>query len=255
MVRPRRGDQAAPPPPVACASAPAPSVDAPNISAVRRPPPSAASSGRPAFPAASAPARSASSASDSQVLSMEVQEGTKRRGKQKKPPLLKQFRSPMVPMAVKSLGIKLIRGAIVGDEFYFTLRWGNAIVKYDWRNNCLSMINPPSSNTNDIALMEMEDNALGFACIEGSSLYLWSRNVKAEGSEEWMQCRHIELDGVIPVSNPNDEAFVVGSAEGLGVIFVTTGAGRVRKVAKPHVYFSVLPYMSFYTPEYRVKHR
>lgn len=67
----------------------------------------------------------------------------------------------------------------------------------------------------------------------------------------------IALEGMIPVSGPDDEAVVVDSAEGLGVIFVTTRAGlfifklksgRVRKVDEPEVYFSVLPYMSFYTP-------
>ena len=36
------------------------------------------------------------------------------------------------------------RGAVIGDEVYFTLRYGNAIVKYDWSRNCLSMINQPS---------------------------------------------------------------------------------------------------------------
>jgi hypothetical protein len=50
---------------------------------------------------------------------------------------------------------------------------------------------------------------------------------------------------------------VVGSAEGVGIVFVNTSAGlftfelksgRVRKVDEPGVYFSVLPYMSFYTP-------
>ncbi|TVU40861.1 hypothetical protein EJB05_14341, partial [Eragrostis curvula] len=109
-----------------------------------------------------------------------------------------------------------------------------------------------------MALMEMGDSTLGFACVEeGSNLYLWSRKVKSETAAEWMQCRVIKLDGVIPVANPEDEAFVVGSAEGVDVIFVTTTAGlfsfelksgRVRKVAEPNVYFSVLPYMSFYIP-------
>ena len=50
---------------------------------------------------------------------------------------------------------------------------------------------------------------------------------------------------------------MVGSAEGVGVIFISTGvglftielsSGKVRKVDEPADYFSVLPYMSFYTP-------
>lgn len=54
------------------------------------------------------------------------------------------------------------RGALVGDEIYFTLRWENAIVKYDWSKNCISMIDPPSHTAYFVTLMEMGDNALGF---------------------------------------------------------------------------------------------
>jgi len=105
--------------------------------------------------------------------------------------------------------------------------------------------------------MVMEDSSLGFACIEGSSLYLWSRKVNSEGAAEWVQCRVIELETIIPVVNSNDKPLVVGSAESVGLIFVSTGvglftieikSGRVMKVDGPGVYYSVLPYMSFYTP-------
>ena len=117
------------------------------------------------------------------------------------------------------------------------------------------MIKPPTQNTYYIALMAMEDGSLGFSCIEGSSLYLWSRKVNSEGAAEWVQCKVIELETIIPGSN--DLAIVVGFAEGVAVIFISTGvglftlelkSGRVRKVDEPEVYFSVLPYMSFYTP-------
>ncbi|PUZ68325.1 hypothetical protein GQ55_2G017400 [Panicum hallii var. hallii] len=151
------------------------------------------------------------------------------------------------------------RGAVIGDEVYFTLRHFNAIVKDDWSRNCLSMINPrsPSVLSNFIALMVMEDMSLGFAGIVGSSLYLWSRKANS-GAAEWVQCRVIELETIIPVANSKDKPLVVGSAEGVGVIFVSTGvglfaielsSGKVRKVDEPRVYFSVLPYMSFYTPD------
>ena len=117
------------------------------------------------------------------------------------------------------------------------------------------MIKPPTQNTYYIALMAMEEGSLGFSCIEGSSLYLWSRKVNSEGAAEWVQCKVIELETIIPGSN--DLAIVVGFAEGVGVIFISTGvglftielkSGRVRKVDKLEVYFSVLPYMSFCTP-------
>ena len=50
---------------------------------------------------------------------------------------------------------------------------------------------------------------------------------------------------------------MVGFAEGVGVIFITTGvglfmmelkSGRVKKIGKPRRNISILPYMSFYTP-------
>ncbi|KAK3126292.1 hypothetical protein QOZ80_7AG0554410 [Eleusine coracana subsp. coracana] len=149
------------------------------------------------------------------------------------------------------------RGALVGDEIYFTLRWNNAIIKYDWSKNCISMIDPPSHKAYFIALMEMEDNTLGFACVEGSSLHLWSRKVRSEGAAEWMLCRVIELDGRIPGAKSKGGASVVGYAEGVDVIFVSTPvglftfglkSGRVMKIDDAQVYFTVLPYMSFYTP-------
>ena len=150
------------------------------------------------------------------------------------------------------------RIAVIGDEVYFTLRSAHKIVKYNLPNNCLSMINPPPHTRSPIALMVMEDSSLGFACTESSTLYLWSRKVNSEAAAEWVKCRNIELETIVPVVDPDYQPFVVGSAEGVGVIFINTDAGlftlelksgRVRKVDEPAQYFSVLPYMSFYTPD------
>ncbi|XP_044951588.1 uncharacterized protein LOC123401804 isoform X1 [Hordeum vulgare subsp. vulgare] len=149
------------------------------------------------------------------------------------------------------------RVAVIGDAVYFTLRSAHQIVKYNLPNNCLSMINPPPHIVYPIALMVMEDSSLGFAWIDNSTLCLWSRKVNSEAASEWIQCRVIELKTIIPVVDPDYEPFVVGSAEGVGVIFMSTDVGlftvelkseRVRKVDEPGEYFSVLPYMSFYTP-------
>nr|CAB3451841.1 unnamed protein product [Digitaria exilis] len=158
------------------------------------------------------------------------------------------------------------RGVVIGDQIYFTIRMGNAIVKYDWGKNGLSMIDPPIAKVFHIALMAMEDSSLGFACIQNGSLYTWSRKVDSEGAVEWAIGRVIELEKMIPVAKPCDGPYVVGSAEGAGVIFISSGAtlfmiklnsGQVKKVDEAvdmkdvlgvGVYFSVLPYMSFYTP-------
>ncbi|KAJ1287602.1 hypothetical protein BS78_02G022500, partial [Paspalum vaginatum] len=150
------------------------------------------------------------------------------------------------------------RGALVGDAVYFTIRRDNTIVKYDWSKDSLSLVDPPPPPAYYVALIAMDNGSLGFACIEDSILYLWSRKVNSGGAAEWVQCWAIVLETIIPVAEPDDEPLVVGSAEGLGVIFVSTDAGlftiklssgQVKKVDKSDVYFSVLPYMTFYTPD------
>ena len=108
--------------------------------------------------------------------------------------------------------------------------------------------------------MDMEDSSLGLAGVDDStsSLHLWSRKVK--GAAKWVQSMVIDLEKAMPMANPRegDGAYVVGFTEGVGVIFVRTDAGLftlelksglVKKVDEFGVYFSVLPYMSFYTPD------
>ncbi|KAF7076833.1 hypothetical protein CFC21_081435 [Triticum aestivum] len=152
------------------------------------------------------------------------------------------------------------RGTLVGDAVYFTVRLGNAIVEYDLGKDRLNMIDPPPAARDVcyISLMAMDDSSLGFACIKGSSLCTWSRKVDTAEAAEWVQYRVIELEKTIPVANPDDKRFVVGFAEGAGVIFVSSGvglftiklnSGQVKKVDESEVSFSVLPYMSFYTPD------
>ncbi|CAL5076998.1 unnamed protein product [Urochloa decumbens] len=153
------------------------------------------------------------------------------------------------------------RATLVGNEMYFTMTQHTAIIgKYIWVKNCLSVVEPPPQATNSrwVSLMTMVDGSLGLAGAYDSRLYLWSRKVNSEGAAEWVVCRIIELKTKIPMENPSDRASVVGSAEGVGVIFVRTGVGlfivelkseRVRKVDEPGAYFSVFPYMNFYTPD------
>uniref|UniRef100_A0A8I7BB42 Uncharacterized protein n=1 Tax=Hordeum vulgare subsp. vulgare TaxID=112509 RepID=A0A8I7BB42_HORVV len=106
--------------------------------------------------------------------------------------------------------------------------------------------------------MAMEDSSLGLAGVQDFSLHLWSR--KVEGAAKWVQCMVIDLEKIMPMAKPlkGNGANVVGFAEGLGVIFIKAEgglfmielkSGLVKKVDEPGVYFSVLPYMSFYTPD------
>ncbi|KAI4982089.1 hypothetical protein ZWY2020_022581 [Hordeum vulgare] len=150
------------------------------------------------------------------------------------------------------------RVAVIGDAVYFTLQSVDKIIKYNLPNSCFSMINQPPHDLTPMTLMGMEDSSLGFACINNSSLCVWSRKVDSEAAAEWVQCRVIELEKIIPDVDLKWEPFVVGSAEGVGVIFISTDvglftielkSGRARKVDEPGQYLSVLPYMSFYTPD------
>ncbi|KAF8667353.1 hypothetical protein HU200_053029 [Digitaria exilis] len=120
---------------------------------------------------------------------------------------------------------RIERGTLIGDAMYFTIRLDNTIIKYERVQNCLSMINPPSKDVYYIALMAMEDDSLGFACTQGSSLYLWSMELKPKGAAEWVQRRVIKLETIIPAVNPSYDPLVVGSAEGVGFIFISTDAG------------------------------
>jgi hypothetical protein len=119
------------------------------------------------------------------------------------------------------------------------------------------LINPPERNEKGIVLMLTEDGLLRLSGIRGGfNLHLWSSKANAEG-ERWVQCRAIELQKLLPITNPFKRTFVTGFAECAGVIFVSTDIGafivelkteRARKVAEPRSYNPVIPFMSFCTP-------
>jgi hypothetical protein len=48
--------------------------------------------------------------------------------------------------------------------------------------------------------MEMEDSSLGLSGTEDSSLHIWSRKVNTEGAAEWVQCRVIDLEKIMPMA-------------------------------------------------------
>lgn len=113
----------------------------------------------------------------------------------------------------------------------------------------------PSRDADEISLMVMDESSLGFVFNKGSSLYLWSRKVNSEAPAEWVQCRVMELETIMPFLDPRIAPSVVGSAEGaifistvVGLFTVELKSGRVRKVGEFGDYVSVLPYMSFCTP-------
>nr|TKW30268.1 hypothetical protein SEVIR_2G024500v2 [Setaria viridis] len=151
-----------------------------------------------------------------------------------------------------------IASSHLGHIFYLANLPRDTILKYNLGRNCLSIINPPVEHDTHggIALMQMEDDLLGIAGVLCSKLCLWSRN--AEVVSGWVQFRVIELEPTLIPFRRSSSIKVASSAEGFGIIFVTTDvgvftlelkSGQVSKVAKPSlVPYTVFPFMSFYTP-------
>ncbi|TVU40778.1 hypothetical protein EJB05_14255, partial [Eragrostis curvula] len=115
--------------------------------------------------------------------------------------------------------------ALIGDELYFTLPQCVGILKYELGKDCLSVFDPPDMCGKHASLFQMEDGSLGLTSISGSSLHLWSRNVNPEGVVGWVQCRIIELEEILPIHDNCNRASIIGSAEDVGVTFVSTDLG------------------------------
>ncbi|KAL6647776.1 hypothetical protein ACP70R_015213 [Stipagrostis hirtigluma subsp. patula] len=152
--------------------------------------------------------------------------------------------------------VDIKRGALIGDEIYFTLTLGARILKYDLGKHCLSAIDSPDVYDWGAVVMQTKDSLLGLAGVRGSSLHLWSRKVNPKGVARWLLCRVIELEKLFP--DPCNRANVIGFAAGVQVIFISTDfgtftidlkSGRSRRVSNNGNYDNVVPVMSFYTPD------
>ncbi|CAN6356039.1 unnamed protein product [Urochloa humidicola] len=133
------------------------------------------------------------------------------------------------------------------------------------RNNAFSLIDLPDQCSRwNFAPMLTEDSSLGLADVRDSNLYLWSWKVNPEGVAEWVNYRVIKLQTLHCICNPFATNVIV-FAEGVDVIFMSTfvgmftvelRSGKMTKVGGTEDYDSVLPIMSFYTPDCgRGKHR
>ncbi|CAL5078045.1 unnamed protein product [Urochloa decumbens] len=158
------------------------------------------------------------------------------------------------------------RPTLVGDDdLYFRINICGIIVKYDLGKHCVSVLeDPPFRCHYNSVLMVTEDVLLGAAIIEGSSLRLWSREVKPKGAAVWIQRRVIELDTLIPSADSHsfNRQPATRFAEGLGTIFVSIDTGlfsidvkswRVKKVGEPTDCYKCIPFMSFYTPDFATR--
>ena len=73
--------------------------------------------------------------------------------------------------------------------------------------------------------MPTEDSLLGLASIENSRLCLRSLIVNGDAAPRWVTYRVIDLQTVLPVTVPINQAKVIGFAEGANVIFLATDVG------------------------------
>ncbi|KAM3279978.1 hypothetical protein ACQJBY_047019 [Aegilops geniculata] len=157
---------------------------------------------------------------------------------------------------------------LVDNALHFRLTYDNesvGILKYDLSSNCLSLIDVPLTRPAIVwpaILMAMEDGSLGLAHLDGLTLYLWSRQMNSNGVASWAQRRVIDLKELLPIQNPKERISVIGSVEGHDIIFVTIDLGiyeinlktlRWKKLWKRENFHSLIPYMSFYNRQERVR--
>ncbi|KAF7069454.1 hypothetical protein CFC21_075081 [Triticum aestivum] len=138
------------------------------------------------------------------------------------------------------------------------------ILKYDMSTNCLSLIDMPLVGpviADDVILMAMEDDSLGFAHVGGLILNLWSRHMGSDGVASWTQRTVININDILPIRNPKKRLRLIGSMEGTDIIFMTTDLGiykinlkslQWKKVWEGEKFQVFIPYMSFYNSQERV---
>ncbi|WVZ53930.1 hypothetical protein U9M48_004815 [Paspalum notatum var. saurae] len=158
------------------------------------------------------------------------------------------------------------RSALVGNALYFVFEGNKTILEYDLGPRAMSVIELPREQTQPfiklfgpVELTTTVDGRLGFARVEKSRLCVWS--MEEAGGARWALRQAIELEKVLPLpAKWTSKIFLAGSAEGVGVIFVTVEdqlftvdlrrCGQATKIYE-HLRLSnamVVPYMSFFFP-------
>lgn len=149
------------------------------------------------------------------------------------------------------------RSVLVENILYIPL--GTKIMGYDTANQQLGVINTPSGYKGLGALMTAEDGMqgkLGLAVVQESQVHLWFRPVGLNEAIAWKKDRVIDLETLLPIRGLTTNPNVVGSADGVAVIFISTDVGlftielksdRVQKLSSTAVKHPVMPYTSFCT--------
>ncbi|TVU40752.1 hypothetical protein EJB05_14228, partial [Eragrostis curvula] len=154
---------------------------------------------------------------------------------------------------------------LVGDTLCFSLMKSNYILKYDLAVRGLELHSLPGVyKERKSILMTAEDGGLGFVGLDDCYLELWSFQSVFRGG--CVESRVIDLKKLLPVVNPMISSYLIGFAEGTDIIFLSAHvdafmielkSGKVRKVGERgagtvgqgEAYHTILPYMSFYTPD------
>jgi len=151
----------------------------------------------------------------------------------------------------------MMGSALVGNALYFGCLFGDKALKYNLELRQMSWVQLPfQSQIRRFMLTTTEDGRLGLATVDDSKLYMWSRKDTHEVDAIWERRVMIELNAVLPVGVVLTTAKVIGSAEGLGTIFVRVAdvvytvdlkTYKVKKVYEGTIDL-VFPYASFCTP-------
>ncbi|CAL5053089.1 unnamed protein product [Urochloa decumbens] len=173
------------------------------------------------------------------------------------------------PISVQHLGVavRLTNGlsARTRDALYFLNGSSTEILEYDMGKHEVSFINLPSvcKDNQFISLMAMEDGGLGFAMVERSKLYTWSKPKGAggvDGDAGWARRRVIELSKLLPASALSLATRVVAFAHVPNVCFIATysklfticmRSGQVSKLYDDSMdrdIRDIVPYISFCIP-------
>ncbi|VAI09259.1 hypothetical protein VPH35_074479 [Triticum aestivum] len=150
--------------------------------------------------------------------------------------------------------------AVVGNKVYVQCVESDKVVEYNMHEQKLSLITLPFEDQEgideSIDLMGVDDGSLLFASVLKAKLCLWTMEAGPGGAAGWARRWAIELKPSLPARFLTDKAnMLVGFAEGVGVIFLSTRAGLYAielnsgKGNRVHKGFfdKIIPYRSFCT--------
>ncbi|KAL6880705.1 hypothetical protein ACP4OV_012270 [Aristida adscensionis] len=150
-----------------------------------------------------------------------------------------------------------VRAALVGNTLYFVLAEPTGILECDLSTGEMTVAYLPPPPNGRFVLTTAEDGGLGTLTLEGSRLYLWSREAGPDGEMRWAKGKLIELETFLSVGAKLISFDMVGFEAGVGVVYVGTKdasfiihlkSGQVCTIGGFNSSGDIVPYMGFYTP-------